>query len=161
MTVSIDTRAVSEEYLDWVRGEIPGLAAAPCLATVLLKAAKSDCVQYRDMIHKDAARLGVRALQVEAASETELVSEVGRLNKEHEVHGIVVLYPLGLPRPDTEIMDLVSPVKDIEGLHSINLGFLIKYKRFLDSAHEVKCVVPATAKAVVKTLLHHTAIRIE
>jgi 5,10-methylene-tetrahydrofolate dehydrogenase/methenyl tetrahydrofolate cyclohydrolase len=58
-------------------------------------------------------------------------------------------------------MDLVSPLKDVEGLHSVNLGYLVKYKRFLDEAKGIKCVVPATAKAVVKTLLHYPEIKIE
>ncbi|MDE2291641.1 MAG: bifunctional 5,10-methylenetetrahydrofolate dehydrogenase/5,10-methenyltetrahydrofolate cyclohydrolase, partial [Elusimicrobia bacterium] len=66
-----------------------------------------------------------------------------------------------LHRPDEEVMDLVSPRKDIEGLHSLNLGYLIKYRRFLDEARGLKCVVPATAKAVVKALQSRPEVRLE
>ena len=58
-------------------------------------------------------------------------------------------------------MDLVSPTKDVEGLNSTNLGYLIKFKRFLDEARGIKCVVPATAKAVVKILQAYPEIPIE
>jgi len=58
-------------------------------------------------------------------------------------------------------MDLVSPLKDVEGLHSTNLGYLVQYKCFLDEARGIKCVVPATAKAVVKCLQANPEIAIE
>lgn len=104
------------------------------------------------MIHRDAKRLGIRSRSVEASTREEVVSAIRALNEDRDVQGVVVLYPLGLSLPDDEVMDLVSPEKDVEGLHSINLGYLIKYRRYLDQERGVKCVVPATAKAVVKTL---------
>lgn len=161
MTEHIDCRSLAASYLDWVRAERARLCVEPCVATVLRsgtgdKGSKS----YRDLILKDARRLDVRTRSIERASEDELVSAVRELNGDPGVHGIIVLYPLGLSIPDDYFMDLVSPEKDIEGLHSINLGYLIKYRRYLDRERGVKCVVPATAKAVIKTLQAHPAVRI-
>jgi methylenetetrahydrofolate dehydrogenase (NADP+) / methenyltetrahydrofolate cyclohydrolase len=109
-------------------------------------------VKYREMIHKDAAKLGVEARDFEARDEAELMALVGRLNADPAVTGVMVFYPIGGRLSDEDLMDLVSPTKDVEGLHSINLGYLIKYKQFLDEGQKIKCVVPATAKAVIKTL---------
>ncbi|HVE12747.1 MAG TPA: bifunctional 5,10-methylenetetrahydrofolate dehydrogenase/5,10-methenyltetrahydrofolate cyclohydrolase [Elusimicrobiota bacterium] len=162
MTVAIDSRGIAESYLDWVRAEVSSLARTPSLATILCRGADNPgSRQYRDMIQRDAQRLGIRATDVEAAGERDVVARIAELNADPATDGIVVFYPVGGERADSEIMDLVSPGKDIEGLHSINLGYLIKYRRFLDEARGIKCVVPATAKAVVKTLQHYPDIRIE
>ena len=74
------------------------------------------------------------------------------MNADRATTGLMLLYPLNCALKDEDVMDLVSPAKDIEGLNSTNLGYLLKFKRFIDEARGVKCVVPATAKAVVKIL---------
>lgn len=154
-TTVLDCRAVAQRFHSWTLGELERLDARPTLATVYYSPRKNPgSLQYRELIHKDAARLGVDAQDFEAAGEAELVGLIRRLNGDPAVTGIMVFYPIGAHRADEDMMDLVSPDKDVEGLHSINLGYLIKYKQFLDEERTIKCVVPATAKAVVKTLQH-------
>lgn len=158
MATTFDCRAIADEFLDWVQQAVERLGFSPCLATVLYKpGGNAGSRQYRDLIIKDANTLGLEAKSLEADSEDDLVAIVAELNEDSGVTGIVVFYPIGGRRSDEDIMDLVSPYKDVEGLHSVNLGYLIKYKRFLDENRGVKCVIPATAKAVVKTLQHCSA----
>lgn len=152
-TVTLDCRAVAQRFHEWVLREKQPLRERPRLATILFTPRlNAGSVQYRDLILKDAAKLGVDALSLEARGESELLGLIGRLNEDDTVTGVMIFYPIGGELPDEDVMDLVSPQKDVEGLHSVNLGYLIKYKQFLDPHHGVKCVVPATAKAVVKTL---------
>ncbi len=156
MSETFDRRAVAEKFKEWAQGELTRLSQIPTLATVLFKPrAQEASVQYRDLILKDAARLGFNAKKFEPASESELWSLIGKLNLDPSISGILVFYPIHGSMPDEDLMDLVSPLKDVEGLHSLNLGYLIKYKKFLDAGQTTKCVVPATAKAVVKTLQEH------
>ncbi len=153
MAAILDCRGVAQEHLDWVLAEKARLSSSPCLATVLFAGrSEAGSRQYRALILKDASRLGLEVRSLEASSEPELLELIERLNRDPRATGIVVFYPIGGRTADEDVMDLVSPEKDVEGLHSINLGYLIKYKRFLNEARGVKCVVPATAKAVVKTL---------
>jgi 5,10-methylene-tetrahydrofolate dehydrogenase/methenyl tetrahydrofolate cyclohydrolase len=155
MPVLLDCRLVAQEFLDWVGREKLSLGFRPSLATVLFAPRKNPgSVQYRDLILRDAERLDIGALPLEAQNEGELVQLLGNLNADPKVTGIVVFYPIGGRIADEDLMDLVSPQKDVEGLHSLNMGYLIKYKRWLDETRGIKCVVPATAKAVVKTLQH-------
>lgn len=125
----------------------------PRLATVLFRPDQNPAsLKYRDLIVKDAERLGVAVEAHESQSEESLLAMVRGLNADRRVTGMMLFYPLRAAVHDEDVMDRVSPLKDVEGLHSANLGFLVKYKRFLDEARGIKCVVPATAKAVVKTL---------
>ena len=162
MSAIFDCREIAGRYLQWVRGQKETLPRRPCLATVLYTPAKNPAsLQYRDLILKDAASLGIEAKSLEAGSEDELLVLIERLNDDRKVNGVVILYPLNSGLADEDVMDRLSARKDVEGLHSLNLGYLIKFKRFLDERRSVKCVVPATAKAVVKTLQAYPEIRIE
>ncbi|MBI5631853.1 MAG: bifunctional 5,10-methylenetetrahydrofolate dehydrogenase/5,10-methenyltetrahydrofolate cyclohydrolase [Elusimicrobia bacterium] len=153
MPAILDCRSAAQEFLDWVSRELATLNFTPCLSTVLVKShVNAGSLQYRDLIAKDAEKLGIKLQSLEVADQRELLKLIPRLNGDKKVTGIMVFYPIGGAVAEEDVMDLVSPFKDVEGLHSINLGYLIKFKRFLDQTRGVKCVVPATAKAVVKML---------
>ncbi|MBI4677838.1 MAG: bifunctional 5,10-methylenetetrahydrofolate dehydrogenase/5,10-methenyltetrahydrofolate cyclohydrolase [Elusimicrobia bacterium] len=162
MPALFDCREVARRFFDWTAEAGAKLPFTPRLAT-LLSASFDDPAnrQYRDFISKDALKLGIPCDHREVRSASEVPAALAELNADPQVTGIMVLYPVGAPMRDEEVMDLVSPAKDIEGLHSTNLGYLIKYRRFLDESRGVKCVVPATAKAVVKTFLHYPEVRVE
>jgi len=54
-----------------------------------------------------------------------LKSEIERLNSDSSVDGILVQLPLpGLPT--REVLDLVTPEKDVDGFHPINAGLLLQ-----------------------------------
>ena len=160
--IVLDCRAIADEYLDWVRAEQAKLRFAPTLATLLFRpGADPASIQYRDLILKDAERLGLHVRSHEAHDEDGLLRKIDETNADPQVHGLVVLYPLRSGLADDDVMDRVSPYKDAEGLHSLNLGYLIKFRRFLDEARRAKCVVPATPKAVVKALQRYPEIPIE
>ncbi len=161
-TQLFDCRGAAARYFEWAKREFASLRRKPRLATVLFRPKQNPAsLQYRDLILKDAARLGVAVDGHEAETEEELLALVRKLNRDPRTTGQMLFYPLNCALKDEDVMDLVSPMKDVEGLHSTNLGYLIKFKRFLDEARGIKCVVPATAKAVVKILQAYPEIRIE
>ncbi|MDE2491991.1 MAG: bifunctional 5,10-methylenetetrahydrofolate dehydrogenase/5,10-methenyltetrahydrofolate cyclohydrolase [Elusimicrobia bacterium] len=162
MTRLLDCRALAARYMDWAAREVAAMRRPPRLATVLFRPKQNPAsLKYRDLILKDAARVGARVDGHEAQEEEELIALVRRLNADRAATGIMLFYPLCAALRDEEVMDLVSPLKDVEGLHSLNLGYLIKHKRFLDEARGIKCVVPATAKAVVKLLQSRPEIALD
>lgn len=158
----LDCKAAAARYFDWVAREIAAMRRKPRLATVLFRPDQNPAsLRYRDLIVKDAQRLGVVVEPHEAREEEELLALVRKLNADKAVTGAMLFYPLKAAVKDEDVMDLLSPHKDVEGLHSLNLGYLIKYKRYLDEARGIKCVVPATAKAVVKLLQSEPELRLE
>lgn len=158
----LDCKGAAARYFDWVQREIAAMRRKPRLATVLFRPEQNPAsLRYRDLIVRDAERLGVVVEPHEAKEEEELLALVRRLNDDRGVTGAMLFYPLKAAVKDEDVMDLLSPHKDVEGLHSLNLGYLIKYKRFLDEGRGIKCVVPATAKAVVKLLQSEPELRLE
>ena len=158
----LDCRGIASRYFDWAARECAAMKKKPRLATVLFRPKLNPAsLQYRDLMLKDAARLGVAVDGHEAEDEESLLALVRRLNADSAVTGMMLFYPLCSALRDEDVMDHVSPLKDVEGLNSLNLGYLVKHKRFLDEARGIKCVVPATAKAVVKVLEAYPDIRIE
>ena len=162
MAKLLDCRAVAGRYFDWAAKELAAAKKKPLLSAVLYQPERNPAsLRYRDLMLKDAAKLGARVESPEAQTEESLLRLVRKLNAEKSVTGMMLFYPLRSALRDEDVMDLVSPLKDVEGLNSTNLGYLIKFKQFLDEPRRIKCVVPATAKAVVKLLQAYPEIRLE
>ncbi len=157
-----DCRTVAERFFGWASEQAGRLPFVLRLHLILYKpAADPASLQYRDLVLKDARKLGVEATSAEAGSESELLELLRRANEDPGIHGVMVFYPLRSSLVDEDVMDMLSPYKDVEGLHSTNLGYLLKYKKFLDRGRDIRCVVPATPKAVVKLLQSRPELKLE
>eukprot|EP00435_Cladocopium_sp_Y103_P031564 s515_g8.t1 len=89
------------------------------------------------------------------------LEELEKANKEPDVDGIMIYYPVFGQRPsfhggshDDYLRDTVSPYKDAEGLNHFYRRALYQNKRCVDAENTKKCVLPCTPLAVVKTLEH-------
>jgi methylenetetrahydrofolate dehydrogenase (NADP+)/methenyltetrahydrofolate cyclohydrolase len=58
------------------------------------------------------------------ASQGEIVALVTRLNKDTGIHGIMIQEPLPKGIDEAAVKDALSPAKDIDGVHSVNIGRL-------------------------------------
>jgi methylenetetrahydrofolate dehydrogenase (NADP+)/methenyltetrahydrofolate cyclohydrolase len=59
-----------------------------------------------------------------ATSETELLTLIDRLNADPQIHGILVQLPLPGHIDEARVTNAVSPEKDVDGFHVINIGRL-------------------------------------
>ena len=95
------------------------------------------------------ARVGFRSLDFDLpakTSESELRALIDRLNKDPDVHGILVQLPLPPDINGTAVIDAIDPHKDVDGFQAVNVGRLALRQRGLR---------PCTPKGVM-TLLAHT-----
>ncbi len=76
---------------------------------------------------------------------------ISDLNKDSAVNGILVQLPLPKHLDSEMIIDLIDPIKDVDGLNSINAGKLVKRKEAL---------FPCTALGIIE-LLNETKINLE
>lgn len=75
--------------------------------------------------------------------EEKLITEIGKLNKDKTVTGILVQLPLPKELNEQRIIDAISPEKDIDGLTTTNIGNLFSGK---------EGIFPCTALGVIEIL---------
>ncbi len=119
-------------------GVVPGLAA------VLVGDDPASAVYVRN---KQRAEAGMDAQDFRLPASTtqeELLALVGRLNADRRFHGILVQLPLPRQIREEAVIEAISPDKDVDGLHPVNMGrLLLGRPRF----------VPATPAGIQQVLL--------
>jgi 5,10-methylene-tetrahydrofolate dehydrogenase/methenyl tetrahydrofolate cyclohydrolase len=151
-TGQLDCVETAQHYRERVKANVQKLGSAPGLA-VVLGSADPGSVLYRDLLVKDCEELGIRPSVHLVESGIQVVKLIAHLNQDPGTHGIFIFYPLRYEElKDDEIMDLVHPGKDIEGLHSINIGYLNKFRKRMAEGIDRVCMVPCTGRAVIKVI---------
>jgi len=59
-----------------------------------------------------------------SVSEADLLALIARLNADPETHGILVQLPLPRHVDESKVLDAISPAKDADGFHPLNVGAL-------------------------------------
>lgn len=70
----------------------------------------------------------------------EILALLGELNNDPKVHGIVIELPLPPQIDKQRVIAAISPVKDIDGLHPLNKGYLLSGKEGLFPATPAACI---------------------
>jgi methylenetetrahydrofolate dehydrogenase (NADP+) / methenyltetrahydrofolate cyclohydrolase len=126
----IDGRAISVQILSELSARVSALKSRglqPGLAFVRVGEDPASKV-YVGRKEKACADLGMFSqTQVlpESATETELLALIGKLNSDSRVHGILVQAPLPKHIREAVIYSTVSPQKDVDGFHPVNVGKLM------------------------------------
>lgn len=126
----IDGRAISAQILTELSARVAALKARgvqPGLAFVRVGEDPASKV-YVGRKEKACADLGMFSqthVLPEKASEEELLALIGKLNSDARLHGILVQAPLPKQIREAVIYSTVSPKKDVDGFHPINVGKLM------------------------------------
>ena len=106
----------------------------PCLAAVLVGDDPASQVYVRNK-QKACEKAGIRSRMHHLPAETgtgELLDLIARLNEDADVHGILVQLPLPESCDEKQVLDAVSPLKDVDAFHPENVGLLMQGRpRFL------------------------------
>ena len=122
-------KPVAESVITRLASEIPDFAAGhrPPKLTVIIVGEDPASQVYVGMKVKTARRCGIDSELVELPASTpqeELLSILDRLNGDDLVDGILVQMPLPEHMDQQEVIEGISPLKDVDGLHPFNLGRL-------------------------------------
>ncbi len=126
----IDGKVVAKAVKEEVRSRVEALKARgirPGLATVLVGDDPASHVYVRNK-QRTCEELGMHSVGHElpaATSQEELLALIDRLNRDPAIHGILVQLPLPKPLRSEPILYAVSPEKDVDGLHPVNVGKLM------------------------------------
>ena len=98
----------------------------PCLATILVGDNPASAVYVRNK-HKASDSIGIKTKDHKLPSETtqdDLNNIIDDLNRNNEVHGILVQLPLPNHLDEFVTISRISPLKDVDGLTPQNVGLL-------------------------------------
>jgi methylenetetrahydrofolate dehydrogenase (NADP+)/methenyltetrahydrofolate cyclohydrolase len=121
---------LAEEVVEFIQNN----GAVPCLAAVLAGDDPASEVYVRNKRRAcEAVGIESRLHRLGADASTEdLLQLVARLNKDPEVHGILIQLPLAPQMDASRALLAVSPAKDVDAFHPENVGRLVQGRpRFL------------------------------
>lgn len=100
---------------------------APHLAAVLVG---NDGGSETYVSHKvrDCEEVGFKSTLVRfpaSATETELLNKVDELNNDPAIDGLIVQLPLPEHISEDKIIEAISPQKDVDGFHPVNVGRMV------------------------------------
>lgn len=126
----IDGKAVAARICEELKAKVAGLTAIgkqPGLAVVIVGDNPASRV-YVNSKKKKCAELGIYSQEhalAESVTEAELLGLVDRLNHDPKIHGILVQLPLPGHLNEQLILDRISPAKDVDGFHPVNVGRML------------------------------------
>jgi methylenetetrahydrofolate dehydrogenase (NADP+)/methenyltetrahydrofolate cyclohydrolase len=100
--------------------------------------------------HRDCAEVGITSIRIDlpgSASKQDIVRAIADLNSSKDVTGYIIQLPLPVGIDSLELLELVDPAKDADGLHPVNLGRLV-----LNVSGEMNSPVPCTPAGIVELL---------
>lgn len=126
----ISGKQVSEQIRENIAKEVQILTEKgyrPGLAVVLVGEDPASQVYVRNK-EKACHELGfyseVHRLSP-ATTQEELLSLVDKLNRQENIHGILVQLPLPKQIHEKSVIDAIAPEKDVDGFHPVNVGNLM------------------------------------
>ena len=126
----IDGRAIAREVHAETESRVATLKSAGVEPSLVFVRVGEDSASkvYVGMKERTAARLGIRSettVLPEDTPEAELLKLLVKINADSSVHGVLVQAPLPRHIDETKVFSTVSPSKDVDGFHPVNVGRLM------------------------------------
>lgn len=159
MTQILNGKIISQQIKDQIRKSIAGVQIKPGLAVILVGSNPASQT-YVENKAKACREIGIRSEIFRypvTTKKQELLAKIETLNSDPQTHGILLQLPLpgDLHQFEQSILETISPAKDVDGLHPINIGRFMNNKYLSDTT----VLLPCTPYGVIR-LLHAYAIPI-
>lgn len=128
----LDGKALAQKIQQELKEQIPALEARigrpPGLAVLMVGDNPASAVYVRNK-ERACTKVGIASFGKHFPAETsqeELEQAIAQLNQDDRVDGILVQLPLTKHLDATAALQKISPDKDADGLHPLNLGKLVR-----------------------------------
>lgn len=141
-------KAIKAELAERVIG-LKQLGITPGLGTLLV-GDDPGSHSYVAGKHRDCAEVGIHSIRVDlpaSASANDVRAALRDLNQARDVTGYIVQLPLPFGIDTNEMLELIDPDKDADGLHPTNLGRLV-----LGVGGQLTSPLPCTPAGIVELL---------
>jgi len=152
MNEIIDGKKISRIIKDEIKVQVDKLKInniTPHLCVILVGDNDASKI-YVKMKEKACKKVGITSETIkfkESISEKQLLQRIESYNKNPDVHGILVQLPLPKHINESTVIESITPEKDVDGFHPINLGRLV-----IDSEN---AFVPATPYGIIELLFRY------
>jgi methylenetetrahydrofolate dehydrogenase (NADP+) / methenyltetrahydrofolate cyclohydrolase len=118
--IAAETRRELKEKAERLgeEGTIPGLA----VILVGDDPASASYVRGKEKACREAGIYSEVDRTEDTISEKELLQKIDKLNNKDSIHGILVQLPLPDHISEEKIIEAISPEKDVDGFHPVNIG---------------------------------------
>ena len=117
---------IANNMLVEAKETIQQLGQAPGLAVVIVGDDEASQI-YVAHKHRACKEVGIQSHVIHLPTHTttaEILEKIYSLNKDAKIHGILVQLPLPKPIDTQMVIQAISPKKDVDGFHPINMGKL-------------------------------------
>lgn len=125
------------------RGITPGLGT-------LLVGSDPGSAAYVAGKHRDCEEVGIQSIRIDldsSATQSDIQAAIRDLNQDDEVTGFIVQLPLPGGINANQMLEMIDPEKDADGLHPVNLGKLV-----MNLGVEVTSPLPCTPSGILELL---------
>lgn len=141
----IDGKETARKLRETIKTQVENLKAkgfTPGLAVVLVgnDPASQVYVGHKEKACKEVGFHSEVYRLPETTSQEELLKLIDNLNNDKKIHGILVQLPLPGHLNEKEVINKISPVKDVDGFHPLSAGALFVGE---------KSLVPCTPKGCI------------
>ena len=123
----IDGKALAAKVKEGVRQAVQQMKQRPGLAVVIVGDNPASRV-YVDGKKRDCGECGIYSEEYalpEQTGQQELLDLIAELNRREDIDGILVQLPLPPHLDEKEVLLAISPEKDVDGFHPVNVGRLV------------------------------------
>ncbi len=141
----LDGNIVAKKIKQEIKKEIEETGARPGLAVVIVgdDPRSNVYVKSKERASRKAGFYS-EVVRIPDGTDIDIIKEtIGGLNENESIDGILVQIPLPKGYDESEITGLISPDKDVDGLHPFNLGRLMRG----EEGH-----VPCTPNGIIRLL---------
>ena len=146
MATILDGKNLRDKILAELKVKLDGFDKKPTLVVILVGENPASKI-YVNNKKKTAEKLGINSVVINypaTVSEKELLTKIEELNNDKEVTAILVQLPLPGHISKENVMNAISPQKDVDGFTPYNVGKLF--------SGETPIVYPCTPKGVLLLL---------
>jgi methylenetetrahydrofolate dehydrogenase (NADP+)/methenyltetrahydrofolate cyclohydrolase len=129
--ILIDGKKIAAEIKEEIKNKIIGLVNEgkniPGLVTILVGDNPGSQIYVKNK-GKACKEVGIRSISEKLSADTneqELLDLISSYNDNKNYHGILVQLPLPKHIDEDKVIEAISPKKDVDGFHPINIGNLV------------------------------------
>ncbi len=126
-TQIIDGKAIAAGLREDLAAQVTALGVQPGLAVILVGDDPASHVYVRNKI-KACEKVGIKSFESrlpEKVTQAEVAAEIKAFNDNPRVHGILMQLPVPDHLNSDDLIHLIDPAKDVDGLTFINMGKLV------------------------------------